>query len=181
VLTRYYEAAAQENADIVIRLTGDCPLIDPSVVDAVIRAYQTAQPNIDYVSNTLERTFPRGLDIEVFSFATLEKAYRTATEPYEREHVTPYIYRHPEQFKLQQHQQDQDHSSLRWTVDTPEDFELIEKILTALYPKNPVFSQQDILDLLTFNPQWHHINAHVEQIKLPEPNDCPSNRTSNRL
>ncbi len=168
VLARYHDAAIHTAADVIIRLTGDCPLIDPAVVDAVIETYQNTQPEADYVSNTLERTFPRGLDVEVFSSAVLEKAHKHATEPHEREHVTPYIYRHPAQFRLRQYRQTQCYSHLRWTVDTPEDFELVEKVITALYPSNPDFSQADVLELLDKNPTWASINAHVEQIKLPE-------------
>lgn len=168
VLRRYYEAAVNTQADCVVRLTGDCPLIDPSVVDSVILAFQSAEPAVDYASNTLERTFPRGLDVEVFSVEALAKAHRTATESYEREHVTPYIYRHPETFKLLQHRQIKDYSHLRWTVDTPEDFALIEKILTAFYPQNPLFSHTDVLDLLAKHPEWNQINAHVEQVKVPD-------------
>ena len=168
VLDRYHNAAIQTAADVIIRLTGDCPLIDPGVVDAVIELYQNAQPAADYVSNTLERTFPRGLDVEVFSSIALETAHKRALESHEREHVTPYIYRHPERFELRQYRQTQDYNRLRWTVDTPEDFELIEKVITALYPSSPAFSQADVLDLLDKNPTWASINAHVEQVKVPE-------------
>lgn len=165
VLARFHGAARQAQADMIVRVTGDCPLIDPVVVDAVIAAYEAGQA--DYVSNTLERTFPRGLDVEVFSAEALEKCHREAQEPTEREHVTPYIYRHPERFVIQQHQQAANHSDLRWTVDTPEDFELIRLILEALYPVKPDFGVADVLAILVQHPEWQRINAHIEQIKLP--------------
>ncbi|WP_068470838.1 cytidylyltransferase domain-containing protein [Candidatus Protochlamydia phocaeensis] len=166
VLDRYYQAAKEGKLDVIVRVTADCPLIDPDILDHIIAVYLAAFPTYDYVSNGLERTYPRGLDVEVFSFAALEKSYREAKEPEEREHVTPYIYRHPELFHLKNisHSPALDH--YRWTVDTPEDFELIQLILDRLYPLNPRFRLQDILALLDRHPDWNKINAHIEQKKL---------------
>jgi len=163
VLARYYEAAATNQADIVVRVTSDCPLIDPDIVAEVIGFYQTRQDQYDYVSNTLDRTYPRGLDVEVFSLNALEQAYREATQADEREHVTPYIYRHPEQFKIDQIKQAEDHANERWTVDTPEDFELIKRILEALYSTKPNFRQADVLALLDTHPDWRTLNADIPQ------------------
>lgn len=164
VLERFHGAAQQAQADVVIRVTGDCPLIDPLVVDAVIAAYESN--TVDYASNTLDRTFPRGLDVEVFSATVLTTCHQEAFDPVDREHVTPYIYRHPERFTITQYRQPSNHSHLRWTVDTPEDLELIRRVIEALYPDKPDFSQADILALLDKNPDWSQINAHIEQIKV---------------
>lgn len=165
VLSRYYETAVAYEADIIVRLTSDCPLIDPAVIDDVIQLFVDS-PEVDYVSNALERTFPRGLDTEVFSMQALESAYRNAKEPSEREHVTPFIYLQKEKFALRNLVNEQDVSQHRWTVDTEEDFELIDRIIKALYPKKPLFTMQDVLSILHENPSWFGINAHIEQKKL---------------
>lgn len=162
VLDRYYQAAKAFKADEVVRVTGDCPLIDPECVDQVIRRH--LEDTCDYTSNSLEkRTFPRGLDAEIFSFSLLEKAAKEATLPEEREHVTLYFYTHPQQFSLGKVEHSSDISHHRWTVDTAEDLELVTKILTALYPKNPNFLTKDILELLEKHPDWVKINAHIQQ------------------
>lgn len=169
VLDRYYQAAQEVGAKRIVRVTGDCPLIDPEVVSAVIDAFDAAalsREPADYLSNTLERTFPRGLDVEIFSRDTLETAWKEAIDPAEREHVTPFIYRHPNRFRIQQYRQAVNRSHLRWTVDVPDDFRLVETILTHLYPDKPDFSQEDILRLLGGHPAWLAINAHVEQVRL---------------
>jgi len=163
VLDRYYRAAKAFKADVVIRVTGDCPIIDPEVVDQVIAFYLEASPPFDYVSNTLQRTYPRGLDIEVFSFKGLERAAHETKLPYEREHVTPYFYQHPELFRLGNVACETDESRHRWTVDTAEDFELISRLLGELYPNNPEFRMADVLQVLKDHPDWVKINAHIEQ------------------
>ncbi len=136
VLDRYFQAAREFKADAVVRVTSDCPLIDPEVIGNLIRVFHQGQPGLDYVSNTLERTFPRGMDAEVFTTQALEAAWKSATGP-DREHVTRYIYRHPERFRLEGIKYKSDQSAHRWTVDTPEDFELIRRIIEALYPNRP--------------------------------------------
>ena len=166
VLARYYEASKAHQADVVVRVTSDCPLIDPAVVAEVIGFYQSHTAAYDYVSNTLERTYPRGLDVEVFPFSLLEKAHREATQAEEREHVTPFIYRRPQQFRIYQVQQSPSHAHERWTVDTPEDFELIRRVLEALYPEKPQFLQADVLALLDAHPDWRALNAEIEQKKV---------------
>ena len=100
VLDRYYQAARKYKANVIVRITSDCPLIDPEVVDKVIRYYLENKSKLDYVSNTLTCSYPRGLDVEVFSLRALKKACQEAKEPYQREHVTPYIYEYPETFRL---------------------------------------------------------------------------------
>lgn len=168
VLSRYDGAASACGADVIVRVTSDCPLIDPAVTERVIRTFVEADGKWDYVSNTLERRFPRGLDTEVFTREGLAVANREATLDYEREHVTPFFYRRPERFRIHQVLQEEDHSALRWTVDTPEDFQLVEAMLTALYPVNPAFTQEDALRAWRQHPQWATLNAHIEQKKLGE-------------
>lgn len=163
VLDRYYRAAKAFSADVIIRITSDCPLIDPEIIDAILNFYIENYPSYDYVSNAIERTFPRGLDVEVFSFACLKKAACEAKLLYEREHVTPYFRFNPDFFRLGNFTQQPNESHHRWTLDTVEDFNLIAKIIQALYPANPYFNQHDILNLIAKNPEWLKINAHVEQ------------------
>jgi spore coat polysaccharide biosynthesis protein SpsF len=166
VLGRYCEAAKKNHADIVVRITADCPLIDPAVVDKVIKFF--LDHNFDYVGNTLSLTFPRGMDTEVFSMKTLEEADLAAKLESEREHVTLYIYRHPERFKLANVSYVQDKSDYRLTVDTKEDFDLIKKIIEKLYTQNPDFTLEDILNLLEKNPKLSNINCHVAQKQIKE-------------
>lgn len=168
VLDRYYQAALERRPDAIVRITADCPLIDPDVVDQVIREFRQNYLDVDYVTNGLERTFPRGLDVEVFSFKALEQAFKNARRPEEREHVTVYIYRHPEQFRLKNITYTTSLGHHRWTVDTPEDFTLVRLILEHLYPDKPQFRLKDILTLLAQHPDWVQINAHIEQKKLPD-------------
>lgn len=163
VLDRYYRAARMHHADVIARVTSDCPLIDPAVVDQVIGHHTDHAPQFDYVSNTQVRTYPRGMDIEVFGMAALGRAWREARSTNEREHVTPYLYRHPEFFRVAQVTRDDDQSAHRWTVDTADDFELIRRIIEALYPANPDFRLEDILKLLSAKPEWVAINAHRVQ------------------
>jgi spore coat polysaccharide biosynthesis protein SpsF len=166
VLGRYYQAATAHKADTVVRVTSDCPLIDPKVIDKVIECYLKNQSNYDYVSNSLERTYPRGMDTEVFSFSALQQAFLEATAQLDREHVTPFIYRQTTRYRLGQVVYSEDCSHHRWTVDTPEDFELIEKIIEAIYPRQPNFRLEDCLSLLKKHPEWYIINSHVSQKKI---------------
>ena len=163
VLSRYYEAAMQFQADTIVRITSDCPLIDPEIIDRVIDYYQQNHPNFDYVSNCLGRTYPRGMDTEVFSFKSLDEAFNQATAQGDREHVTPFIYRQFDRYNLGQVNYFQNHSEHRWTIDTLEDFELIKIIIESLYPSKPKFSLQDCLDLSSQNSEWRMINKYIEQ------------------
>lgn len=165
VLTRFHLAAKKRLPDAIVRITADCPLMDPEIVDNLIRTYRDTFPKYDYISNTMERTFPRGLDVEIVSFKALDRAFKEALEASEREHVTMYFYRHPEIFHLYNiaSQQLASLSRLRWTVDTSEDFALIQLIIENLYPNNPNFRFQDIVDLLAIHPDWSQLNAHIQQ------------------
>jgi spore coat polysaccharide biosynthesis protein SpsF len=156
VLARVYQAAKPYNPDYLVRLTGDCPLCDPELIDRVIQFHLDG--NYDYSSNTLLPTYPDGLDVEICRFECLKSAHREATLPSQREHVTPFIHQQPKRFKLGSYKQDRDLSSLRWTVDEIADFELITQIYTDLYPHNPNFDMSDILDWLERNPQWQFHN-----------------------
>ncbi|WP_100401665.1 cytidylyltransferase domain-containing protein [Bacillus sp. FJAT-42315] len=166
VLSRYYEAAERFRADVIVRLTSDCPLIDPRIVDEVIQAYFKQYNSVDYVSNTFERTFPRGLDTEVFSFDSLKKAHSEAVLPSEREHVTSYFYNNSHQFRMGNVRSKRDYSNYRWTVDTVEDFELIQLVLKELYKPDDTFYLKDVVQLLEMNPKWNDINSHIEQKKF---------------
>ncbi|OUC13624.1 MAG: acylneuraminate cytidylyltransferase [Alkalinema sp. CACIAM 70d] len=168
VLARYYEAATQFAAEVIVRVTSDCPLIDPELIDRVIAQYQENHPRDSYVANfSLDRrTYPRGLDVEVFSYQALKEANQEAFEAHQREHVTPFIYQNPTRYTLAALHGDRDYSYHRWTVDTPEDFALIRLLLEELTPVHPQFSFQDVLTLLEQHPAWIEINAHIEQKKL---------------
>jgi len=149
----------------VVRVTSDCPLIDPEIVDKTIAAFLAAGP--DYASNVLERTYPRGLDVEVMSFDALARTWHSARRPYEREHVTPYIYEHPAEFKLLSVTGDADHSAYRWTLDTPEDMEFVRAVYAQLRDM-PAFSWRDILELTNRSPELTELNRSVMQKALHE-------------
>lgn len=167
VLLRYYEAAQQFNADTIVRLTSDCPIIDPIVIDNVIDYYRDG--NFDYVSNVVDRLYPRGMDTEVFSIDALTTACNNATEYSHREHVTPFIYLQPSAFSIGSYSYSQNKSNHRWTVDTIEDFVLIKNIIEVLYPINSNFTLEDTLRLIEVeHPEWESINSHIEQKKLGE-------------
>lgn len=162
VLARYAKVAlAFPDADTVVRLTSDCPLIDPELIDQAVDRF--SQAGCDYLSNMLQPTWPYGLAVEVFSREVLLTAAAQATDAREREHVTPFIYWRPQRFRIESMTRTPDLSAHRWTVDTPEDFELIRRILEALYPTNPAFRTDDVLSLLARHPAWAKINAHVAQ------------------
>lgn len=166
VLSRYADAARLHGADVVVRITSDCPLIDPALIDQVIAVYE--QRGSDYVSNMLPPTWPYGMAVEVFSAAALQQAHAEATQAAEREHVTPFIYWHPERYRLRNVASPVDLSQHRWTVDTPEDYELVRGLFETLHPINPEFTQADILALLDAHPDWMTINQHVEQKSTTE-------------
>ncbi|HEY9619561.1 MAG TPA: glycosyltransferase family protein [Crinalium sp.] len=171
VLERYYLAAKEYGIEVIIRITSDCPLFDPAILFDLLSYFQdetTQGLRIDYLSNTLNRTYPIGLDAEVFTFEALEEAFLRASQPYEREHVTPYIYQHPLIFSLHNQSNDEDLSSYRWTLDTKEDFQFIQVIYEALYRHNCLFTTDEILDFLTENPELIKINSHIKQKQLGE-------------
>ncbi|HOX57768.1 MAG TPA: glycosyltransferase family protein [Candidatus Paceibacterota bacterium] len=169
VLSRYYGAAQLAGAEVIVRITADCPLYDPALLDRMLANF--VQPDHtgavpDCMSNVIERSFPRGLDTEIVTFATLERTHRDATQNFEREHVIPYIYQHPNLFRLRSYKEEPNLSGHRWTLDTPEDWQLIEAIYQELHRPGRLFTTQDVLNLLKKRPDLPKLNAHVEQKKL---------------
>ncbi len=159
VLARYRDAAIEHRADVVVRVTADCPLLDPRVSSRVVAGYLREHP--DYASNTLRRTYPRGLDTEVLGLDVLEIAHREATEKPDREHVTRFVWRQPRRFALWSEVGEFDHSSWRWTVDTADDLEFTRRIYGEL--DDPTAGMDEVLAVLERHPRWRFINAHVEQ------------------
>jgi len=161
VLDRYYQAAKLFKAKHIVRITADCPLIDHQIIDDVINYY--FELGADYCTNGFasEETFPDGEDVEVFSFAALNDAWQNAKLLSEREHVTPYIIKHPRRFKLVGFKNKVDLSDKRWTLDEKKDFEFIKVVLQSLYPVNPDFKMDDILEFLQRNPYLEEINKGI--------------------
>ncbi len=157
VLDRYYNCAKKFQIENIIRITADCPLIDPEIVDQVIQKFHTK--NYDYVSNTLKRTYPIGTDVEIFSFEILDKTWRNAKLPSEREHVTPFIRNEKIDLKIGNLENTTDLSHIRITLDHKEDLELIKQIISQIN-KNPILLN-DIMDLLSRNPELVKINNHI--------------------
>jgi spore coat polysaccharide biosynthesis protein SpsF len=158
VLDRFYQAALPYRPEYIVRLTGDCPLADPELIDRVIRF--CLDGGYDHACNGGEpATFPDGLDVEVLRFSALEQAWHEARLPSEREHVTPFIYNHPERFRLALYRNPVDLSHLRWTVDEPADFELVRIIYETLYPQQPQFGTDAILRLLEERPELATLNT----------------------
>jgi spore coat polysaccharide biosynthesis protein SpsF len=165
VLDRYYHAAQWISAEGIVRITSDCPLIDPEVTDNTIRSFLERRP--DYASNALQRTYPRGLDTEVMTWEALARAWREARLSYQRAHVTPYIYEHSDRFDILQVKGEADYSSYRWTLDTAEDLALIRAVYDRL-GNNDGFSWRDVLSLLEREPDLVDLNRDVMQKALQE-------------
>ena len=170
VLDRFYQAAKAHSADAVCRFTADCPLVDPGISTRIIQHYLLNAHRLDYVSNHLRYTQPRGLDTEVFSFQALERAHRDARRPMEREHVTPYIWMHPERFRIENWADVEDHSAYRWCVDTEVDFLLVAAIYARLGQTDSLFGYHDVLDLMARQPHLAALNSHIRQ-KTPTGDD----------
>ncbi len=164
VLDRYYQAAREYRADIVVRITSDCPLIDPKIIDRTVQAFLDERP--DYASNSLACGFPQGLDTEVMTFPALEAAWLEADQRYQRAHVTAFLYENPKRFKILPVAADKDYSTHRWTVDTLEDLEFVRAVYSRF--KNRTFLFQDILDLLNREPALSDINRSIMQKVLQE-------------
>jgi spore coat polysaccharide biosynthesis protein SpsF len=165
VLDRYHQAAGAYQAEAVVRITADCPLIDPQVIDLVVSAFLQHWP--DYASNILRRTWPRGQDTEVIRAAALARACREATRPYQRTHVTPYLYQHPESFRLLSVTGPEDLGEGRWTVDLPEDLDFVRAIYRRL-DGNQTSSWRRVQRLLIREPALAELNRHVRQKQLVE-------------
>ena len=190
VLDRYYQASRQTGAEVVVRITADCPVIDPLLIDETIQLVTShcslVPDHFDFAANRLPppwgRTYPIGLDVEACTFAALERAWKEATKPYQREHVMPYLYegvslvtRHsslatgitPRGFHIALLNHDPDYGALRWTVDTPEDLELI-RLIYARFGGRDDFGWRDILDLFQREPELARINAVIKAKNLTE-------------
>jgi spore coat polysaccharide biosynthesis protein SpsF len=162
VLDRYYHAAKTYEADVVVRITSDCPLIEPEIVDKVVKEFLERQPGVDYCCNVLpKRTYPRGLDTEVMHFNVLERIWREDQNPAWREHVTAYIHRNPELFRIHGVINNIDCSHMRWTVDESEDLSFFRRIYNHFGSDR--FSWQEVLVLLEKHMEWSMINSHIQQ------------------
>jgi spore coat polysaccharide biosynthesis protein SpsF len=164
VLDRYWETANAYGAEIIVRITADCPLIDPGLIDLTVEALLDSDPQADFAANRLpwQRTYPIGLDVEVCTLKALKSAWHEAGEPHHREHVMPYLYENPDRFRILHLQTDPNYGSLRWTVDTQEDLEFVREVTIRL-PGRAAFSWRDVLEVLEENPELEKINANVEQ------------------
>ncbi|MSS70323.1 MAG: spore coat biosynthesis protein F [Candidatus Latescibacteria bacterium] len=162
VMDRVLRAARQAQADVIVETTGDCPVIDPETIDSVIEAFVTN--NVDYCANVIERTYPRGMDVEVFWYKRLEEIVQLTTDPTDREHVSTYFYKHADRYRRLNLASSlpPDAVSLRLTVDTPQDLDLITRIYEALYPSKKDFSLQDILGLFERHPELKDINRDIK-------------------
>ncbi|EHJ45965.1 acylneuraminate cytidylyltransferase (plasmid) [Solidesulfovibrio carbinoliphilus subsp. oakridgensis] len=162
VLDRYRQAAVAREADVVVRLTGDCPFADPGVIDACVAAFLGQA--CDYLSNAYPTaTFPDGLDVEVFGRETLLRAHREARLPSEREHVTPYVWKHPDRFRLASLAAGQDLSHHRWTVDEPRDLAMVRRVAAHFAARGTAFTWRDVLELVTRQPEIARLNADISR------------------
>lgn len=155
VLDRYYRCAKKFKLDIIVRVGSDCPFIEPFILDKMVREF--SKNNYDYMSNHEPRTFPYGMDVEIFTFKALEKAWQDASLPSEREHVSPYIYNKPEKFSCKNFENTKDYSDIRIVVDRKKDLELIKKITSKI--KSSPIKLEDIIELKNKNPELFLINS----------------------
>ena len=165
VLDRYYQAAKSLSPDVVVRITSDCPAIDPEIVDKTILAFRKARA--DYGSNALERTYPRGLDNEVMTLAALERCWKEARHPYQRAHVTPYVYENPSLFRMVSVKGDADYSQHRWTLDTADDLDFLRALYGQLGNRDD-FSWREALAVVEDKPALAEMNRHIAQKALHE-------------
>ena len=161
VLDRYHQAAREHGLQHVVRVTSDCPLLDPEILDEVVERYLQLFPDIDYVSNTLLLTYPDGLDVEVFSISFLNRLHRLADKKYQREHVTTYMVENKHLFRCENVANKENLSHHRWTVDYEEDFQLVRKIIEGLYPNKRLFLMEDVISFLTRHPEIAGLNCRI--------------------
>lgn len=162
VLDRFTQAARAFDGEVLVRITSDCPLIDPEVSAAIIRKFRAAAPPVDYASNKIPQSYPRGLDTEVFTQAALEMTWAAAQAEYERAHVTIYMYEHPHDFRLLSVTDTVDRSDWRWTVDTQEDLDFVRTVYERLGPQAH-FTWRQVIALVESDPGLPAINRHVLQ------------------
>ena len=166
VLSRYLKAAKTFKADIIVRITADCPLMDPHVVDQTVKAFLLAYPEAQFGTNRglnqIERTYPIGMDVEVMTFDALEMAFREAKEPYQREHVTPFLYETTGRFKKTSIDSGGEYGAQRWAVDTAEDLVFVREIY-ARFDNRDDFGFDDLISLLNQEPELLEMNAQIKQ------------------
>ena len=169
VLERYYQAAKKFSADLIVRITGDCPLIDPAIVDLVIK--EAINYKVDYASNVQKRSFPRGYDVEVLTNEALQKIHGITKDPDDREHVSLYIRRNPDLFKIKNilAPDSKYHPKWRVCVDTKEDFQLVKKIFQT-YRKKDLIQYDDVISFFVKHPDIIKINKHIKQKKIKNRN-----------
>ena len=162
VLNRVLTASQHYAADIIVEITGDCPLIEAEKIDQMLRSFQYM--DYDFMANRLDGSYPPGLGQRIFWRKTLEKVDRLTQDPIDREHVTLYVWEHPEHFSIYHFQNNLDpkYWNIRLTVDNQEDFDFIRAIFEELYPRNPKFDLYDIIDLLERRPELMEINRHIQ-------------------
>lgn len=174
VLDRYYQTAKKQGADVIVRLTADCPLIDPEMLDSNIKTFLETDPPLDFAANRLppphKRTVPIGLDTEICTFDALETAWKEAEETHQREHVMPFFYEQPERFNILHILHEPDYGDLRWTVDTREDLELVRKIVTHFEGRDD-FSWLEALDLVQSDLEMMNVNVDVKHKDYREVDD----------
>ena len=161
VLARFVGAINVTQADVVVRITADCPLMSPEVIDAVVSSF--FESDVDYISNTLVPSFPDGVDVEVVRASALLAIDKSCTDPAEREHVTLGVYRRPDEFNVKNFSGSPDYSDLRWTVDSHEDFEFVDWVYSQLYANSPGFDFPEIIALLAEHPDKSRTNAHSKR------------------
>lgn len=161
LVDRYYNTARKYNADVIVRIWGDCPLIDPEIIDKAMEKFLSYKA--DYANNFNPRTFPLGMDIEIYSFNTLEQIWKETNDPFFREYPFEYIYANQNSLTAIYLKNDIDLSDLHWTVDYIEDFELIKTIFEKLYSKDRVFNMKDILNLINKYPELKRTNKRLER------------------
>ncbi len=169
VLDRYYQAALKFKADVIVRITSDCPIIDPGIIDSMVLKFQ--ESDYDFIANRLpppwKRTYPIGLDVEIVSFTALEKAWKEAETKFEREHVMPYLYDQYGRFQIHIVDHEPDYGEKRLTVDTPQDLDLIRKIFDYFSPRID-FSWLEVMELLKEYPELEKINIGVSAKKVSD-------------
>jgi len=188
LLDRHYQAAVSVNADVVVKIPSDCPLIDPAIIDKVIDHYINHSGDFDFISNLHPATYPDGNDVEVIPFKVLETAWNEAVKPFEREHTTPFIWDNPSGFSIGNVEWETglDYSMThRWTLDYPDDYEFIKTVYEELYEDDPFFGMYDILNFLKKNPAASSINSkyagvnwyrhHLSDLKTIKPGQTKEN------
>jgi spore coat polysaccharide biosynthesis protein SpsF len=166
VLLRTVQAAQATDTEFIVQVTSDCPLIDAETIDTAI-ARMLENPYLDYVGNHLVRTYPLGFSVEVFRTSTLAEVATITNDPADREHVSLYMYEHPEAYRLSNVEAPYflRHPEYRLTLDTMDDYELIKRVFEQLYPRNPNFTLYDIIRFLDNNPELTRVNQHIAQKK----------------